>query len=138
MLLLSDEVMSSQRIIFGERKIKNLLVVIHWVKDFRKCNLRPSLDCASFLVDLDIAVRREEIRKVQIENSESVMKEVSLRLSMSETKSYEWEPAFENYLSSGFGVDGVSLSYVIRKDEIPDFDAVSSNFTEKIVACAPL
>ena len=63
----------AQRIIFGQRKTKKLQALIHWVKDFRRCNLLPSidgLDRASFLADLDIAARREEIRRVQIANSE--------------------------------------------------------------------
>ena len=132
---------SSQKIIFGQRKIKKLQALIHWVKDFRRCNSSPGivgLDRASFLAALDTAARREEIRKVQIENSESVMKEASPGPLVSEAKWHEWEPAFENYLSSGFGVDGVPLSYVIRKEENPKADAVYSDFTEKCVACAPL
>ena len=39
--------------------------------------LAAGLDHASFLVDLDIAARRKEIRKFQVKNSESVMKEAS-------------------------------------------------------------
>ena len=45
---------------------------------------------------------------------------------------------FENCLSSGFGVDGVPLSNVIRKVEIPEPTAIYSGFIEKYVACAPL
>lgn len=29
----------AQRIIFGQRKTKKLQALIHWVKDFRRCNL---------------------------------------------------------------------------------------------------
>ena len=80
---------SSQKIIFGQRKIKKLQVLIHWVQDFRRCNSSPSivdLDRTSFLAALDTAAHREEIRKVQIENSESVMKEASPGPLVSEAK----------------------------------------------------
>ena len=76
---------SSQKIIFGQRKIKKLQALIHWVKDFRRCNSSPSivgLDRASFLAALDTAARREEIRKVQIENSKSVSRTISERSKM--------------------------------------------------------
>ena len=132
---------AAQRIIFGQRKTKKLQALIHWVKDFRRCNLLPNivnLERATFLADLDVAARREEIRRVQIENSDSVMKEASPGPLISESKWHEWEPAFENYLSSGFGVDGVPLSYVIRKEEDPDPDAEYSDFTDRCTACAPL
>ena len=66
------------------------------------------------------------------------MKEAFPRPLVSEAKWHEWEPAFENNLSSGFGVDGIPLSYVIRKEEISEPDAGFSDFTEKCVACSHL
>ena len=66
------------------------------------------------------------------------MKEASPGPFMSEAKWHQWEPAFEIYLSSGFGVDGVSLSHMIRKNEILDPDTVYSDFIEKCLAWLPL
>ena len=130
-----------QRIVFGQRRIRKLKAMIHWSKDFRRINAQPSigvLDQAQFLTDLDTASRREEIRKVQISNSESVMKQASPGMLESEGKWNDWEPAFENYLSSAYGTDGVPLAYVIREIEVPDPATTYNDFTEQSIACAPL
>ena len=73
-----------------------------------------------------------------METSETVMKEASPGNLKSEAKWTEWEPAFDNYLSAAFGVDGVPLNYIIRINDAPDHTTVFQDFTDKCVACAPL
>ena len=132
---------AAQRIQFGQRRIKKLKALIHWAKDFRRCSLPVTidgLDLNSFNAALDVAGRRQEICQQLIDGSEMVMKEASPGKLVSEAKWNEWAPALENYLSSGFGVDGVPLSYVIRRNEVPDHAGTYPDFQDKCVACAPL
>ena len=132
---------ATQRIIFGQRRVLKLKSTLHWARDFRRINAHPSLDGlnrAGFLTALDTAKRRQEIRLEEMANSDQVMREASPGPLVSEAKWTEWEPAFENFLSSGFGADGVPLSYVIREQEFPDPDATYNDFTEQAIACAPL
>lgn len=132
---------AAERIIFGQRRIKKLKALIHWTRDFRRMSHTPDIDgsdAVAFNEELDTAARRQEVRLVQIENSDSVMKEASPGMLKSEAMWNEWEPAFENYLSSAYGVDGVPLNYVIRDDEAPDHVTLFTDFTDKCIACAPM
>ena len=132
---------AAHRVVSGKRRIKKLKSLVHWSKDFCRINATPSidgLDQGQFLTDLDIAARREEIRKVQISNSESVMKQASPGTLETEGQWNDWEPAFENYLNAAYGTNGVPLAYVIRKQEVPDPTATYNDFTERCIACAAL
>ena len=66
------------------------------------------------------------------------MKQASPGMLKTEAKWNEWEPAFENFLSCAFGVDGVPLSYVIRAEDEADRVTMFHDFADKCVACAPL
>ena len=92
------------------------------------------MDLNSFNAALETAARRQEIRKQQMENSAEVLKDASPGPLVSEAKWLDWEHAFDNYLSSAFGVDGVPLSYVIRENQAPDHDATFQDFTDECVA----
>lgn len=131
---------AADRITMGMRKIKKLRAIIHWVKDFRRISEPPSidgLDRDSFNDALDIAARRHEIRKQQMDD-DGTLKEASPGPLSSELKWQEWEEAFQNYLSCIYGVDGVPLVYVIRENDSPDRNTVFSDFTDKTIACAEL
>ena len=111
---------AASRIIFGQRRTRHLIALIHWVRDFRRINLPPDiegLDAGGLRAELKISNRREEVRKAQIEKSDIVMKQASPGMLKTEAKWNEWEPAFENFLSCAFEVDGVPLSYVIRAED---------------------
>ena len=132
---------AAQRIIFGQRKTKSLQALLHWVKDFRRTDETPTiagLNEITFKALISVAARREEVRKEEIENSEAVLKEASPGALESEATWHEWEPAFENYLSSTYGVDGVPLVYVIRPNDAPDRTTTFADFNERAIACAPL
>lgn len=132
---------AANRIIFGQRKTKLLMAMTHWIKDYRRVDLLPTiagLNRASFLALLAIAARRDEVRKEEMENSEAVLKEASPGPLESESKWHDWEHAFDNYLSSAYGVDGVPLSYVTRPNDAPDRVSAFSDFNERAIACAPL
>ena len=50
----------------------------------------------------------------------------------------EWKPKFVNYLSTILGVNGITLSYVIRENEEPNREGPFENFNEKCIMKAPL
>lgn len=66
------------------------------------------------------------------------MKEASPGMLKTEAKWNEWEPAFENFLSCAYEVDGFPLSYVIRAGDAHDRTTVFHDFADKCVASAPL
>ena len=68
---------AADRITMGMRKVKKLRALIHWVKDFCRISEPPTLDGLdkdSFNDALDIAARRHEIRKQQMDD-DSTLKE---------------------------------------------------------------
>ena len=132
---------AAQRIVFGQRRTKLLIALVHWCKDFRRVDKFASIDGLnedSFKNVTNRAARREEVRKQEIEKSKEVLKEASPGPLETESKWHEWEPAFENYLNSAYGVDGVPLAYVIRSNFLPDRTTTFNDFNEEAIACAPL
>ncbi|KAI2490447.1 hypothetical protein MHU86_24134 [Fragilaria crotonensis] len=134
------------RFIFGVRRIKRLIGLIHWVQDFGRVSEEPSLD--TFLADggdaalfcraLDEAFQRADVRKVEKEQSDTVSKAADPGKFKDEKKWPEWEPAFVNYLSTIQGVNGVPLSYVVREQEEVDRNGTFESFNERTIACSPL
>ncbi len=131
------------RFIFGIRRVKNLIGMIHWVQDFDRVSGTPSLgDFAgnpiAFRTALDVAFNRAEVRRVEKDQSDTVSKAADPGKFKDERKWPEWEPAFVNYLSTIPGVTGVPLSYVVREKEEPDVDGMFESFNERAIACSPL
>ena len=130
------------RFIFGIRRTRYLLGMIHLVQDFGRVGEAPSLDGFdnpdAFREALSIASDRAEVRKVEKEQSDTVSKAADPGKFKDERKWPEWEPAFVNYLSTIPGVSGVPLSYVVREHEEADTSIVFDSFNERAVACAPL
>ena len=132
------------RFIFGLRRIRYLLGLIHRVQDFHRVGQEPSLDAfgedndKNFRAALDIAYDRAEVRRVEKEQSDTVSKAADPGKFKDEKKWPEWEPAFTNYLSTIQGVNGVPLSYVVREVADPADDADYESFNEQAIACSPL
>lgn len=130
------------RAIFGIRRIRYLIGLIHWVQDFGRIGQEPSLDgidnAADFRIALDVASYRADVRKIEKDQADTVSKAADPGKLKDERKWPEWEPAFMNYLSTIPGVSGVPLSYVVREKEHDELDAEYGSFNEQAVACAPL
>lgn len=131
------------RFIFGVRRIRYLLGLIHWVQDFKRISGTPNLgefagDPAAFRSALDDASNRADVRKIEKDQSDTVSKAADPGKFKDERKWPEWEPAFVNYLSTIPGVNGVPLSYVVREKEDPDLSGVFDSFNERAIACSPL
>ena len=124
------------RFIFGIRRIKYLIGMIHWVQDFARIGRQPSLgefegDGALFRTALETAIRRAEVRNVEKDQSDTVSK-------AADPGKFKDEKKFTNYLSTIPGVNGIPLSYVVREAESPTPDTSYGSFNEQAIACAPL
>ena len=137
----SRRTQANGRIDFGIRRTKKMKFMLHWVHDFYRTSLNPStegLNQVSFLQAITVAGERSDVRRQLKEQSVAKAKVASPGPLQSENKWTDWEPKFENYLSTIIGMDGFPLSYVIRDDEAPNPVGPHANFTEKCIACAPL
>ena len=130
------------RFIFGVRRIRYLIGMIHWVQDFVRVGEVPSLagydNGTAFCTALEVAFNREDVRKIEKEQSDTVSTAADPGKFKDEKKWPEWEPAFVNYLSIIPGVNGIPLSYVVREMEHPPEGADYGSFNERAIACAPL
>ena len=117
--------------------------MMHWVQDFYRCSKQPTIDdfvtANNFKQALSTAAQRASLRKVDTDQVDTISKVADPGKLKDERKWPEWYPAFVNYLSMIPGVYGVLLSYVVREnqatDHMRDFEG---DFTEEIIACAPL
>ena len=133
----------ANRIIFGMRRTKWLIAMMHWVQDFYRCSKQPTIDdfvmANDFKQALSTAAQCASLCKVDTDQVDTISKAADLGKLKDERKWPEWYPAFVNYLSTIPGVYGVPLPYVVRENQAPDhmcdFDG---DFTEEIIACAPL
>ena len=133
---------AAQRVFFGVRRTKRLKAAVHFVADFYRVSLTPTIvgeDNESFKAALDIAMQRAEVRSKLEKQQDTAAKTASPGPLANERKWKEWETKFENYLSVIMGSNGVPLSYVIREDDAPPADVSTfTNFTTRSIACAPL
>ena len=138
----SRRTVADGRSIFGLRRIRYMIGLIHWVQDFGRTGEEASINginnAIQFRAALDEASQRADVRKIEKDQSDTVSKAADPGKFKDERKWPEWEPAFANYLSTIQGVNGIPLSYVIRETEVPDRTIEYTNFNEKAIACVPL
>ena len=128
---------------FGMRCTKWLLAMMHWVQDFSHCSRQPTIDdfimANDFKQALSTTAQRTSLRKVDMDQVDTISKAADPGKLKDERKWPEWYPTFVNYLSTIPGVYGVPLSYVAQDNEAPDHACdFAGDFTEEIIACAPL
>ena len=133
----------AHRINFGMRRTKWLIAMMHWVQDFYRCSKQPTIDdfvtANDFKQALSTAAQRASLRKVDTDQVDTISKAVDPGKLKDKRKWPEWYPAFVNYLSTIPGVYGVPLSYVVHENQAPDYTRdFEGDFTEEIIACAPL
>ena len=133
----------AHRMNLGMRRTKWLIAMMHWVQDFYRCSKQPTID--DFVTENDFkqarstAAQRASLRKVDTDQVDNISKAADLGKLKDERKWPEWYPAFVNYLSTTPVVYGVLLSYVVRENQAPDQTRdFEGDFTEEIIACAPL
>ena len=130
------------RIIFGLRKTRYMIGLIHWVQDFVRIGQSPTINgipgAEEFCTALDVAFYRADVRKVEADQVDTVSKAADPGKFKDERKWPEWEPSFHKYLSCIPGVSGVPLSYVIREKETPDKKDDFGRFNERAIACCKL
>ena len=124
----------------GNRRLKYLQSLIHWVQDFRRVSATPTivgLNEHTFKSQLSRALDRSVIRKTLVDQTSTAASEASPGPLENERKWKQWEEKFTNYLSLHLGSNGVPLSYVIRTNDDPDTDEEHSDFISNTIACAP-
>ena len=129
------------RIVFGLKRTKRLVALIHWCHDFSRTSRVPSiqgLTQQAFLLALRIATERSAVRKLMVTQSDAKSKAASPGPLISEAIWEQWEPKFKNYLSSILGVTGVPLLYVVRENVLPQRVGAFSDFIEQTIMQAPL
>ena len=133
----------ANRINFGMRRRKWLIAMMHWVQDFSHCSKQPTIDdfvtANDFKQVLSTAAQRGSLCKVDMDQVDTISKAADPGKLKDERKWPEWYPAFVNYLSTIPGVYGVPLSYIVHDNAAPDHACdFAGDFTEEIIACAPL
>jgi hypothetical protein len=91
------------------------------------------LEEESFLKAIRESAKREVIREAAKENAESLAKAASPGKLTGEKVWDTWKAGLENQLSMLYGVNGVPLVYVIRKNEVPEEMKIYANFTQEYI-----
>ena len=133
---------AANHIIFGVRRIKWLISMMHWAQDHQRCSEDPDLDdianADEFKEALLVLAQRASLRKTDAEQVDTISKAADPGKFKDEKKWPDWEPAFVNYLSTIPSVRGVPLFYVVRENDAPDHEMDFGNdFTACSIACAP-
>ena len=130
------------KINFGIRCIKKLKALLHCAQDFRCISERPSVDGMmgdNFLMQPDRTLERTKVRKQYCDKPDKKAKEASPGPLKLEQEWIDWEETFANYCLGLVGVNGVPLSYFIRKNDNPPTDGRQyASFVDETVYCAPL
>lgn len=124
------------RMTFGLGRTKKLIGVMHWIQDcFRTADDPDHMHFNE--ATLAAAQSRASVRKLDLELVDTNSKAANPGKFKDERNWFEWQEAFENYLSVIPGVNGVPLSYVIREQSQPNDQEEYLNFTERMVGRAP-
>jgi len=141
----SKRTVAQGRIHAGARKGKLLNSLIHFLQDQRKLGVPgPTIDGyddgGAFIDALKRSMTRAMIRKEAKETMDTRAKQAAPTKLKGEKDFVEWESAMLNYLSILRGVQGVPLSYVIRRDddEAVDDDIDPNAFDQLCIARCPL
>ena len=137
----SSRTENNGRINFGLRRTKRVVAFVHWVQDFERVSLAPSvagLTKMSFLTALQVATTRDSVRKLMISQADAKSKAASPGPLVNEAMYEDWEPKFLNYLSCILGVRGVPIVYVVRDNVQPTRTGTFADFIEQTIMQAPL
>ena len=131
------------RILFGLRRIKLLLGVMHWMQDqdryYRMASINDVQDEDEFRGILDVAIQRTSLRKVEDDQVETISKAANPGKFKDERKWPDCEPASINYLSTIPSLYHVPLSYVVRENDDHAHERdFGEDFQAEMIACAPL
>ena len=133
---------AANRIIFGMRRIKWLISMMHWAQDHQRCSEDPDVNDianADEFKEALVSAQCASLRKTDAEQVDTISKAVDQGKFKDKKKWPDWETAFVNYLSTIPGVRGVPLSYVVKENDAPDHETDFGNdFPTRSIACAPL
>jgi hypothetical protein len=98
-------------------------------------------DADAFRILTETARQRAAIREHNAEASDGLSKAADPGKLKRAKDWTAWSRGLMNYLSTMQGQDGVPLSYVIRENELPDYDEelkIDYDFEQLSINCAPL
>jgi hypothetical protein len=132
----------ANRVSIPQRARKSIIALMHWVQDFYRCGQLPTIAHlhteAEFKTKLNVAAERASIRAHKKSQSAALALLTDPGLLKGNTVWVAWLESQENHLSACFGVNGNPMTYLIRKEDIGDPNAVYDSFDHKAVACCPL
>ena len=119
----------------GEIRVRNLEALAYWARDRKRHNVQE-IDARDFTTDvMDESVENLDLEKTRLLNNAGAIKQ-PMTAKFEQAKWVTWELKFITHLSGIYGVTGVPLNYVIRKDLPAGHRFV--NQTESLVHDAPL
>jgi hypothetical protein len=135
----------NQRISFGTRRTKLMKALTHWMQDFYRISLVPTISGdneATFKSQLLRALARADIRKNFKDNTSTAADAADPGPLKLERDWKQWEEKFVNYAGTHLGAHGIPLSYVIRENDNPNHNGLTlleyPDFMTMTVDCAPL
>ena len=134
---------AGRRISFGIARTKRLIGMMHWVQDHERVSLEAAIVVGTTEEEMrgmwSRALERANSRKAELKHSKATQAAADPGELTNDKGFYDFESAFENYLSTIPGQNGVPLSYVGRVETEPTYlpEIPYSNFTERMIACAP-
>ena len=106
---------AANRIIFGMRRIKWLISMMHWTQDHQRCSEDPDLDdianADEFKQALLVLAQRASHRKTDAAQVDTISKAADPGKFKDKKKLPDCEPAFVNYLST---IPGVGSTLILR------------------------
>ena len=125
---------------FGLQQEVLLKGLMHFVQDLTRVGRSiEDLDLDEINLEaIDNAIERAKNREAFIKQSKSVSAAGDPGKFDKSKQWFTWRDSFINYLSLKPGSTGIPLSYVIREHQEPLEDAIYEDFTDEMVACAPL
>jgi hypothetical protein len=136
----SKRTAANGRLTFGLRRTNLMKNAIHWVLDFKRISRQPSLDgiedMQTFRDAIEVSRERARNRKHKKDEPCTVAPPPKLR---SQKDWVAFDRSLRNNLSTMEGQGGVSLDYIIRSDDAPDYSSEEDgDFDGLTVLCAPL
>lgn len=121
---------TAQRVSFGLVRIKKFKAVCFWAEKAKRAGKEPDVD------ELDAQKLMELVDEMNLEKDEKSPSDKLYPDKFDPQKVKSWVMSFENYLDTQLGINGIPMSYVIRKGNCdPD---KAKNELEKLIWTAPL
>jgi hypothetical protein len=128
---------ANQRVVFGMARTNRMIGLMHHIQDCDRIGAQYGEEEITLQV-IEDAIEFANARKSISDHEKTHADSASPGELKDEKHWVTWHNQLEVFLAGLLGVNGVPLSYVIRKQEEPDLDTPFDNFIDLQVARAPL